>query len=204
MKFRRIQLLILVVSLLFLLPVAAGDNVPLDPLPGPLAAWQTVEFAPEFTPAGNPYDPDSTRLDAVITTPSGAVSVPGFWYQPHTRAVEEGRGYPDYPEMWTLPGMDYTQAHTYLAGIATIISPAKTIAVTAEKFYNSFHKPFYVGEYGVTWRFQNGMGPVPPRYETRGVVGDNVWHSRYSDDMVVGTDPREGSLLGLEVGFGVH
>ncbi len=90
MFYNRVALAI--TCLVFTIPaVAATDPYPLQPLPGPLAAWQTVEFAPEYAPAGNPYDPDLVRLDAQIATPSGAVAIPGFWYQPQARTLEHGR-----------------------------------------------------------------------------------------------------------------
>jgi len=74
------------------------------PLPGPLAAWQTVQFDLDSNPTANPCDPEAARIDAQITTPSSTVSMPGFWYQDHTRTLEEGRETltPSGPPGWRI------------------------------------------------------------------------------------------------------
>jgi hypothetical protein len=83
---------------------SAAAARPLEPLEGPLAAWQTVEFAIDSTPAGNPFDPGDARIDAQITTPSSTVSTPGFWYQDHTRTLENGKESltPNGPPGWRI------------------------------------------------------------------------------------------------------
>ena len=75
------------------------DNIILCGL-GPLALvplnppqlWRRLEFQViNVPPAGNPFDPDSLRVDATFTLPSGrTMAVPGFWYQDYQRSVAGG------------------------------------------------------------------------------------------------------------------
>jgi len=54
--------------------------------------WQRLEFNITNVPAfGNPFDPDSIRLDATFTLPSGqTTTVPAFWYQAYRRSLSGG------------------------------------------------------------------------------------------------------------------
>jgi hypothetical protein len=54
--------------------------------------WQRIEFRITNIPAAaNPFDPDSIRLDAAFTLPSGkTMNVPAFWYQAYQRALVSG------------------------------------------------------------------------------------------------------------------
>jgi hypothetical protein len=58
----------------------------------PAQLWRRLEFqVTNVPPAGNPFDPDSLRLDATFTLPSGrTMAVPGFWYQGYQRSVSGG------------------------------------------------------------------------------------------------------------------
>lgn len=53
----------------------------------------------------NPFDPDDVRLDAKVTSPSGAnISVPGFYYQAYTRTLvgQKEQLTPKGPGEWRL------------------------------------------------------------------------------------------------------
>jgi hypothetical protein len=54
--------------------------------------WQRLEFSISNIPsAANPFDPDSIRLDATFTLPSGrTTTVPAFWYQGYQRSLPGG------------------------------------------------------------------------------------------------------------------
>ncbi len=58
----------------------------------PAQLWQRLEFAIVNVPtSSNPFDPDSIRLDASFTLPSGRLMVvPAFWYQGYLRALSGG------------------------------------------------------------------------------------------------------------------
>lgn len=63
----------------------------ISPLTSP-QLWQRLEFTISNVPAAfNPFDPDSIRLDAAFTLPSGrVVVVPAFWYQAYQRSLAGG------------------------------------------------------------------------------------------------------------------
>ena len=54
--------------------------------------WQRLEFGITNVPTvSNPFDPDSIRLDATFTFPSGkTLTVPAFWYQNYQRSLSAG------------------------------------------------------------------------------------------------------------------
>jgi len=68
--------------------------------------WQRLEFTVGNVPSvGNPFDPDSIRLDATFTFPSGrAMVVPAFWYQGYQRSLLGGyeQDVPTDPGGWRL------------------------------------------------------------------------------------------------------
>ncbi len=59
---------------------------------GSAQLWQRLEFSITNVPtAANPFDPESIRLDATFTGPSGkALKVPCFWYQDYQRSQPGG------------------------------------------------------------------------------------------------------------------
>jgi len=63
----------------------------ISPLTSP-QLWQRLEFTISNVPAAfNQFDPDSLRLDAAFTLPSGrVVAVPAFWYQAYQRSLSGG------------------------------------------------------------------------------------------------------------------
>ncbi|HXC98153.1 MAG TPA: DUF5060 domain-containing protein, partial [Verrucomicrobiae bacterium] len=70
---------------------AAPQVIPLNPP----QFWQRLEFSVTNVPAaGNPFDPDSIRLDATFTMPSGrTTTVAAFWYQAYQRSLSGGYEY---------------------------------------------------------------------------------------------------------------
>lgn len=54
--------------------------------------WQRLEFTITNVPSAiNPFDPDSIRVDATFTAPSGrTMTVPAFWYQNYVRSQSGG------------------------------------------------------------------------------------------------------------------
>lgn len=58
----------------------------------PPQQWRRLELQVTNVPgAANPFDPDSIRLDATLTSPSGkTLIVPAFWYQPCQRSLSGG------------------------------------------------------------------------------------------------------------------
>jgi len=95
-------------ALIGALLAGAGPAPALDirPLDLEHRAWKPSEFALTGVPAAdNPYDPDEIAVDAVFTGPAGAaVSLPAFWYQGYTRALEGEREKltPDGPPGWRV------------------------------------------------------------------------------------------------------
>lgn len=59
----------------------------------PGRAWTRLEFSLGGLPVGaNPFDPDTIRVDAVFTGPSGTkTTVPAFWHEPYQRSLVSGR-----------------------------------------------------------------------------------------------------------------
>jgi hypothetical protein len=81
-----------VAAVVFLLARGLSQAAPqIIPLTSP-QLWQRLEFALSNVPSvGNPFDPDSIRLDAAFTFPSGrTLVVPAFWYQGYQRSLSGG------------------------------------------------------------------------------------------------------------------
>ena len=81
-----------VAAVVFLLARGLSQAAPqIIPLTSP-QLWQRLEFAVGNVPSvGNPFDPDSIRLDAAFTFPSGrTLVVPAFWYQGYQRSLSGG------------------------------------------------------------------------------------------------------------------
>jgi hypothetical protein len=83
-----------------------SQSVPqIIPLTSP-QLWQRLEFSIGNVPsAANPFDPDSIRLDATFTFPSGRTLVaPAFWYQGYQRSLSGGyeQDVPTGPGGWRL------------------------------------------------------------------------------------------------------
>lgn len=75
-----------------LLALAAMPALEITPLSSPRVG-ELLEFRlAGVSEAGNPFDPDRLRVDAVFEPPAGdPLSVPAFWYQEHSRRLEGGR-----------------------------------------------------------------------------------------------------------------
>src|SRR6266566_7127767 len=58
----------------------------------PPQLWRRLEFTITNVPfVTNPFDPDTIRLDATFTLPSGrTTTVPAFWYQDYQRSLSGG------------------------------------------------------------------------------------------------------------------
>ncbi len=92
--------------LIFIMPTGFSQAAPqVVPLTSP-QLWQRLEFTISNVPSvGNPFDPDSIRLDAAFTFPSGrAMVVPAFWYQDYQRSLSGGKeqDVPTGPSGWRL------------------------------------------------------------------------------------------------------
>ncbi len=51
------------------------------------------------------------------------------------------------PDLFALPEMEFAQYHSYNER-----HPAQMMAETTAEFYDKYHKPFFVSEYGTDWR----------------------------------------------------
>jgi hypothetical protein len=51
------------------------------------------------------------------------------------------------PDLYALPEMDFSQYHSYNEQ-----HPARVMARLTERFFEKYHKPFFVSEYGTDWR----------------------------------------------------
>ena len=60
-----------------------------------------------------------------------------------------------YDEVWRLPGIDYTLAHTY-GSDESRTSTTEHIAALAQTHTASWPKPFMVGEFGIDWKASDG------------------------------------------------
>jgi hypothetical protein len=199
---QNVTMFILAVFVAVGLPAVA---LPLEPLEGPLTAWQTVEFAPDFTPAGNPYDPDACRLDAQITVGSSTVSIPGFWYQNHTQTVQDGRETltPDGAAGWRIrflpraPGrhtiravfteqgvekavwegqFDVSQAATGFMGLVRVEPREKRYFMIEDGAAPS--RPFPLIGMNVCWHFNGGTGDYEAwfdEFEKAGMNYGRIW-----------------------------
>jgi len=80
-----------IVSILALLP-ASLSAARVAALAQP-EVWKRAEWRVDAAPAAdNPFDPDSIRVDATFTAPSGAtLTVPAFWHREYARALVDGR-----------------------------------------------------------------------------------------------------------------
>ncbi len=81
-------------SFAFLLVSGALVTGPtITPISGAATVGRVFECRIEgVAPAPNPYDPDTARVDVVVVRPNAAPArLPAFWYQPYTRALEDGR-----------------------------------------------------------------------------------------------------------------
>ncbi|MEN6345701.1 MAG: DUF5060 domain-containing protein [Armatimonadia bacterium] len=60
-----------------------------------------------------------------------------------------------YDEVWQLPEIDYTQAHTY-GSDENRPSTAPVIAALGREYTTKWTKPFMVGEFGIDWKTGDG------------------------------------------------
>ncbi len=59
---------------------------------------------------------------------------------------------PDLGEHWKVPQIDMTQDHLYGHGTEADLSSSVTAAVA---YFSQFHKPFLLGEFGITWNWDD-------------------------------------------------
>ncbi len=163
------------------------DNLVFDglPAPGEFAApqlvqlnaartWQRLEFAVTNVPTGaNPFDPESIRLDATFTLPSGKTqSAPAFWYQDYTRSLSGGTELDaeNGPPQWRLrmtpsePG-DYSLSLTIRTNgwlMATVATNFNVVSNIAPARFG------YVSVAPGKQYFQTGDGRALP------LIGENV------------------------------
>lgn len=127
--------LLVLAALSALVPFSARAAPQITPLRPP-ALWQRAEFRlTELPTAANNFDPDQIRVDAAVTTPSGAtLIVPAFWFQDYTRALVDGseqltaRGAPEWRLRFTPaePG-----AYRIAVSVSLAHAPPATLASTA-------------------------------------------------------------------------
>lgn len=125
MKTRPFGSMVFILLLLLVLPVAAAEELihtpyagraPLaiqrvDAPAGPVGQYDCVELVIALDATyDNPFDPEDVAVDARVTGPGGkTLSIPGFFYRPFDRKLENGRevltpaGEPDWRVRFTPP-----------------------------------------------------------------------------------------------------
>lgn len=159
----------------FHLQAEALDAVPLS---AP-RAWEPLEFRVTGVPdGGNPFDPESRRVDATFQLPSGeSLTVPAFWYREHERRLDGRRETVNAtaPPEWrlrflpTVPG-----PHGIVLTVLTNGQPAGEAATRAFDVADNPQPPARLGQVRLATNrryFETADGqPLP-------LVGANVcWH----------------------------
>ena len=130
--------------------------------------WQRLDFQITNVPSvSNPFDPDSIRLDAAFTLPSGKTAVvPAFWYQGYQRTLSGNNEYDTVtgqPQWWLRFTPPEVGACSLSLAIQTNGQPFATIVTNFTVVSNSPPSRFgYVGIAPGNRYFQTGDGQALP------------------------------------------
>jgi hypothetical protein len=155
------------------------------PVPAEVPLYAPIDLTVDLTGAwDNPFDPDDVRLDAVVTTASGATcEVPGFYRVPHRRLVSRGMEImmPEARGQWCVrlaatevgPLRCELRARDRSGSVSFAVPPFQVTASTARGFV----RPSAVDSRYLV--FDNGTPYLPighnlPIYPTSGQLADEA------------------------------